>query len=138
MHKVPSNNSTDTIGKVGHLKFVKTGMLVVVEALAEEEAFEAVSVHKEEASVEALAVVVADSAVVAEDMEADTVVEVDMVVAQVVLPEDMVAVVAAVVMAHLLRNLRLPIRSPTTQLREVSVVKPSTFETCLGLPATKT
>ena len=138
MHEVLSNNSTDTTGKGGLLKFVKTVMLAVVEVLEEEEVSEAVSVHKEAASVEALVVVVVDSAVVAEGMEADTVVEVDMVVVQVVLPEDMVVVVAAVVMVHLLRNLRLQIRSPTTQLLEGSAVKPSTFATCHGLPAMKT
>ena len=138
MHEVRFNNSTGTTGKGGLLKFAKTDMLAVVEGLVEEEVSEAVSVHKEEASVEALAVLVAGSAVAAEDMEADTAVEVDMVVAQVLLPEDMVVAVVVVVMVHLLRNLRLRILSPTTQLLEVSAVKPSTFATCLGLPATKT
>ena len=138
MHEVPSNNSTDMTGKGGRLKFVKTDMLAVVEGLVEEEVSEEVSVDNKAASVEALAVVVADSAVVAEGMEApDTAVEVDMVVAQVVLPEDMVVVVV-VVTAHLLQNPRLPTHSPTTQLLEVSAVKSSTFATCLGLPATKT
>ena len=138
-HEVLSNNSTDTTGKGEPLKFVKIDMLAVVEGLVEEEVSEVVSEHKEEASVEGLAVVVADSVVVVEGTEAATAVEVDTVAAQVVLPEHMAGVVVVVeAMAHQLRNPRLPIHSQTTQLLEVSAVKPSTFAICLGLPATKT